>query len=79
MALGAALFETVGFPPLRATNESGAEPTILALPGRGRVTIFPVVFVTKRCDRREVSFLIAAIAEIGQEPRGIAAEWDGPT
>jgi hypothetical protein len=74
-AFGSALIAELGFQWVIATDDYGTNLAVLARPGRGDVTIFPADFVSKRYERREAPFLNAALAEIQQSLRDVAAEW----
>lgn len=75
VALGSVLVEELGFRWVTVTDDYGKELGILARPGRGDVTIFPIEFAEKRHEVREAPFLVDARKQIERTMLEIAEEW----
>ncbi len=75
VALGSVLVQDLDFRWVVVTDDHGKELGILARPGRGDVTIFPIDFAEKRHELRDAPFLVDARDEIERRMLEIANEW----
>jgi hypothetical protein len=74
---GQFLVDVAGFRWVIATDDEGSDLAILALPGRGDVTVFPANFVSKRWEKRETNFLAEAFGWIREKTAAYEADWSG--
>jgi hypothetical protein len=75
VAFGVVLVAELSFQWVITTDDFGTDLAVLARPGRGDVTIVPTDFVSKRYERRETPFLVAALEDIKRQLDEVALEW----
>jgi hypothetical protein len=76
IGLGDELVRLLEFTWQYCSDQYGEGLAVVALPGRGDVTIFPEDFVAKRYERSEGRFFAEAMKQIGEANRRMRAEWD---
>jgi hypothetical protein len=75
VGFGNQLVIELGFQWVVASDQWGTDIAVLARPGRGDVTIFPMDFVAKRYEARESNFLGPSLGAIRKSLEQVATEW----
>lgn len=75
VALGTHLVRTLGFEWVIATDEYGTDLAVVALRGRGDITLFPSNFVAKRWERRETGFLADVLGQVSETLAESERQW----
>lgn len=73
--LGTHLVSTLGFEWVIATDDHGTDLAVVAMRGRGDVTLFPSDFVAKRWERRETGFLADVPGQVGETLAESERQW----
>jgi hypothetical protein len=76
VGFGNQLVEQLAFQWVVSTDQWGTGLAVLARPGRGDVTIFPMDFVTKRFETRETHFLEPSLGAIKKSLKDVAKQWE---
>jgi Domain of unknown function (DUF3806) len=75
IAFGQALVDGIGFQWIIATDDHGSDLAVHGLPGRGDILVYPVNFVAKRWERREINFLEDAYRKITHNVQEVLQRW----
>ncbi len=78
IAFGSYLVQHSGFSWVIASDESGSDLAVLALPGTANVLVYPANFVAKRWERRETGFLQSAFQDITRQVNALPAPAAAP-
>ena len=71
VAFGQILVDGIGLKWVIATDHHGSDLAVYGLPNAGDVLIYPVNFIAKRWERREVNFIEASYQKIERQVRAI--------
>jgi hypothetical protein len=71
VAFGQILVDGIGLKWVIATDHYGSELAVYGLPNTGDVLIYPVNFIAKRWERREINFIEASYQKIERQIRAI--------
>jgi hypothetical protein len=74
-ALGTHLVRTLGFEWVIATDDYGTDLAVVAMRGRGDITLFPSNFVAKRWERRETGFLADVPGQVSETLAEFERQW----
>jgi hypothetical protein len=76
MQFGQLLVDQGVFKWIVATDAYGTDIAVLAAPGRGDITIFPVSVVEKRWQDRQATFFVSVMAAMLDEVAKVGRAWD---